>query len=506
MKNTHSTPQSPRLPGESRRANIKDQSSTRVEESPRLVGGFFKPNVILISIDTLRADHLSCYGYQRRTTPNIDRLAEDAVLFENAYSTAAWTPPAHASMLTGRYPSFHGVVDTGRLGREIPTLAEALRAGGYRTAGFVNNSQVGELVGLEKGHEAFVEVWKGTAGMSLLRRGMDYLVRNAKDRVGLADHGADRTNRLVRSWLREKGDQPFYLFIHYIEPHNPINAPHPFKNKFREHPDNRNIDRKKLDCVADNPLNCYTRGIRLNADEIAALKALYDGEVNYIDHKLGELLDYLKKERIYDNSLIIVTADHGEHFGEHDLYSHVASLYEPILRIPLIIKYPEGFHRQTRVAELVQLVDIFPTVVETAGLDRKFGEGVQGTSLVKTDSNGRYHDFIVSEWEGRVPHFVQKRMNGRDLDPVINKFKESLVMIREGRYKFISNSNGREELYDLAADRGELTNLIEREQETAADMRAKLTRWRSLNRPVVHEDRARLDEATRKNLESLGYL
>ena len=465
-----------------------------------------RPNVLLISIDTLRADHVSCYGYHRKTTPNIDRLAEEGMLFENAYSTAAWTPPAHASMLTGLYPSHHGAVDNNRLSRTIPTLAEVLLESGYKTAGFVNNSQVGELVGLEKGHETFVEVWKGTGGVSIVKRGMDYLVRRVKEFIGINDHGADRTNQIVRSWVQENKQNPFYLFIHYIEPHNPINAPHPFKHKYWEHKNNPNVDKKKLYLIATNPLIYFTNNIKLNQEEIAALKALYDGEISYLDHKIGELMKFLKEEHIYDNTMIILTADHGEHFGEHGLYSHVASLYEPILRIPLIMKLPEGFKAPVRVEELVQLVDIFPTVIKVLGLDRGFLKDVQGKSLLRTDGHGRHHDYIVAEWEGRIPHFVQRRANSYDLGGVIEKFKEPLVMVREGRYKFISNSKGGEELYDLVEDPEEINDLIEREKEVASDMRAKLAHWQSLNRKAVHEGQAQLDEATRKNLESLGYM
>lgn len=461
---------------------------------------------MLISIDTLRADHLSCYGYHKMTTPNLDRIGDEGVVFENAYSTAAWTPPAHASMLTGLYPSSHGVVDNNRLSKTIPTLAEVLLKSGYKTAGFVNNSQVGELVGFERGHETFVEVWKGTSGMSIARRGMNYLVRNSMELMGINDHGAERTNQLAQRWIRENKGNPFYMFIHYIEPHNPINAPHPFKNKYWDNKNNQNIDKEKLYLVAHNPLICFTNHIRLNEDEIIALKALYDGEVSYLDHKIGELIEFLKRNHTYDQTLIIITADHGEHFGEHGLYSHVASLYEPILHIPLIIKYPEWIDKRARISELAQLIDIYPTVVEALDLDQRFLKGVQGTSLFETNKTAKYHDCIIAEWEGRIPDFVLKRMKHSDGDPIVDKFREPMAMIREGHYKYILNSKGRDELYDLDNDKREVNNISEKKNEIRKRLREELTQWQSLNNRVDYEKQSRLDEATKKNLKNLGYM
>jgi arylsulfatase A-like enzyme len=179
-----------------------------------------KPNIILISIDTLRYDHLSCYGYCRTTTPRIDQFSGKSVLYNNAYSTAAWTPPAHASMLTGLYPSQHGVIDQNHLPPEIPTLAKILRKNGYHTCGFVNNSQVGEMVGFNDGHDDYYEIWQG------LQRNQFYKRLKSKYLTlrGYADNGAFYTNQKIKYWINKKWNQQksFYMFIHYIEAHNPV--------------------------------------------------------------------------------------------------------------------------------------------------------------------------------------------------------------------------------------------------------------------------------------------
>src|SRR5574340_908401 len=187
-------------------------------------------NVILISLDTVRAAHLSCYGYGKRTTPNIDALAGEGTVFLQNYSTGVWTPPGHASMLTGLYVSEHGVYGARRLAEGVPTIAEVLKRHGYRTAGFVNNSQVGELVGFEKGHDKFMEVWKGIETDSLVERAISGLLRKTKEALGQTDMGAAQTNREFTDWINSaNGPEPFYAFLHYIEPHNPLNPPQPFR-------------------------------------------------------------------------------------------------------------------------------------------------------------------------------------------------------------------------------------------------------------------------------------
>lgn len=463
------------------------------------------PSVVLISIDTLRADHLSCYGYFRLTTPNLDRLAEDGVIYENAYSTATWTPPAHASMLTGLYPSQHGVIDNRRLNSSIPTMAETLLRHGYNTVGFVNNSQVGEFVGLHKGHRTFYEVWKGTKSKTIIERTARYFLRKTTEIAGISDHGARKTNLLVKQWLYGNRHRPFYMFIHYIEPHNPLKAPHPHRYKYLKK-DNVKINKEKLDLVAHNPLICFTDNIVLNEDEKEALIALYDGEIDYLDSRLGEVIEYLKKNKIYDDTLIIITADHGEHFGEHGLYSHVASLYEPIIHIPLIIKYPGDYKDQNRVSELVQLTDIYPTVLSAIGFDRKVLGNVEGQSLFGRDNKTKYHEYIIAEWEGRIPEYVSRRIKDSNGDPIISLFKEPIAMIREGKYKYILHAHGREELYDLSKDKSEIHNIKEEKKEITERLKQKLIQWQSKNKEMEHAIQSLIDEVTKKNLESLGYM
>ena len=467
-----------------------------------------RPNVILISIDTLRADHLSCYGYHRNTTPHIDKIAAEGTIFRRNYSTGVWTPPGHASMLTGLYVSEHGVYGENRLNRNIPTIADTLKVHEYQTAGFVNNSQVGELVGFEKGHDEFVEVWKGVKSKSFTDRVLKGIARKIRKKTGHEDMGAQKTNRMFNHWVGNKidKDKPFYAFLHYIEPHNPLNPPRPFKNRFFDH-SSHNIDVMKVNKVAYNPLICFVEDIQPNEYEIHSLKSLYDGEIAYIDHRIGEIISALKRNHYYDDTMIIITSDHGEHFGEHGLWSHTASLYNEVLHIPLIIKFPKGIDHIQEVQACTQLVDIFPTIMEVTGVSEKEQINTSGSSLVyRANMSDIYHKYIFAEWEGRIPYFIQGKIGSNDSSREINRITNKLWMIADGNYKYISASDGSEELYDLNVDRKEQNNLIYRSRDVAAALKMKLNEFKNETFSDVIEERNEVDEETRKNLERLGYM
>lgn len=462
-----------------------------------------RPNVLLISIDTLRADHLSCHGYARPTTPNLDRLAAEGTRFSHAFGTAVWTPPAHGSMLTGLYPTQHGVVDENRLDDAVPTVAMLMARSGYRTFGVVNNSQVGPLTGLDRGHATFHEVWRGDPGGSVVSRGMRYLQRRLLEARGLNDHGAERSNRLTIDWLAaNRGGDPLYAFVHYIEPHNPLGAPRPFRDRWVD-PDRRDVDAQRLALVADNPLACFTDDLQMTEDELFQLTAMYDEEIAYTDMRIGELFDAMRDQGIYDDTLIVVTADHGEHFGEHGMYSHVASLHEPIVHVPLIVKFP-GQGSSVVSSGLTQHVDIVPTILSHAGVEHPLADRLRGRVLQAAGGPG--HEVVYAEWEGRVPYYVQKRLRGKD-SSVCERFLRPSAMIRDRQYKLILHRGGETELYDLDADPGEQANLASTEASRLATMRERLESWhREIVKDAPAGSRYQIDPEIQKHLESLGYM
>lgn len=469
-----------------------------------------RSNIILISLDTVRADHLSCYGYPKPTTPNIDSLAEDGVLFENAYSTSGWTPPAHASMLTGLYPSEHGVVDQNRLHPNIPTIAEILSANGYQTAGFVNNSQVGQLVGLDKGHETFVELWRGINSRYLIVRSLRYFRRKCTQLLRLSDNGARLTNRLAIKWIDEvhNNERPFYLFLHYIEAHNPLNPPVPYRTRFLPSRLSHQVDRKKLKLMADNPLRYYTQNLELSEEENKTLIAKYDGEIAYLDNKLGELLQYLKKIKLYDNTCIILTSDHGEHFGENGNYSHVASLYQPIIHVPMIVKLPNSASGPKTVPHLVQVTDILPTCTALAEINTLHSETIQGKKTLLPGSGDHFHDHVICEWEGRIPYFILNELACDKTDQKVARFLERKTSILDNTgYKLIITTKNRIELYNIKADPQEKTNIAHIDFEKVKKLKYELKKWKA---NIASKETPRqiinIDSAVKSNLQALGYL
>ena len=470
-----------------------------------------QPNIILISIDTLRADHVSSYGYHRNTTPNLDRLAEEGVRFTNAYSTAVWTPPAHASMLTGLYPSMHQAVDYKSLSPRIPTIAEVLRKNGYQTVGFVNNPAVGAFVGLERGHETFYEIWKGVTSKNPVVRGGHFLYRQVVSALGKMDQGARKTNRLIKNWFKTQRDaeKPFYMFVHHIEPHNPLNPPRPFRNYFRSKITGE-VDQHKIDKMADNPLVFFTDSLKMTDAENQVLIDLYDCEIAYVDHMVGDFLNDLRDQKLLDNTLVIVTADHGEHFGEHNLYSHVSSLYEPIVHIPFIVRYPAAF--QPDVTDVpVQHVDIFPTIMEMLNIKPPFKEKLPGKSFLQ--NNGAYDIEadrpVIAEWEGRIPEFIKDRLkeSSRYAEQVA-RFTQIFSMIKIEQMKYILWEDGMEELYDLSKDAEEKTNLAKDLPNLCVKMKAQLQKKLSNNtsRPVTEDVAKKTDDLVTQRLKDLGYI
>jgi arylsulfatase A-like enzyme len=470
-----------------------------------------RPNIVLISIDTLRADHVSCYGYKRQTTPEIDRIASEGMLFKNAFSSAVWTPPAHASMLTGLYPSQHGTVDFRKLDPSIPTIAEVLTKNGYKTVGFVNNPAVGEFVGLDRGFTEFFELWKGVTSNNLLVRGVHFLYRNWLSFLGKLDHGAQKTNMSVKNWLRNNAadEKPFFMFLHYIEPHNPIDAPHPFKIKFVEPNGHSNIDEEKLGKVAYNPLICYTDSLQLNEAEKERLISLYDGEIAYVDAMVGDIMDTFREKGILDETMVIITADHGEHFGEHGHYSHVSSLYEPIVHIPFIIRSPGTFKAAGTFAAPVQHVDIFPTILELLSLKDDSWQHLPGRVLLPRNGEIEIEPErpAFAEWEGRIPHFVKDRLKeSSDATYDEANLTAELKMAISGGSKYIWRENGPEELYDLAADPHELHNLAEIEKDKCLMLREMVKQNLQGESATQDEGSAEMDDAVKERLKGLGYL
>jgi arylsulfatase A-like enzyme len=478
-----------------------------------LPGDLRSPNILLIVMDTMRSDHLSSYGYEVATSPHIDSLAAEGALFTKVIATAPWTVPTHSSMFTGLYPSSHGAHwEHMYLDGSLKTVAELLHEEGYQTVGFSNNPVVSHATNLSQGFEDFYEMWRNTSRFpTLYSEVKDWLVCLA----GRDDVGAGRTNEMIKGWIERKHrkDRPFFMFVNYLEVHLTYNPPIHYRKKFL--PDSDVVEKMKkvsIRTLYRILLEQGLGGFHLSPEEIRVLEKLYDAEITYLDSRIGELMHYLRSCGILDTTFLILTSDHGENIGEHGLIDHQLNLYDPLLRIPLIMRYPPLVQGGLRVGSLVQSVDVFSTLLEVGGASgRNPGYSVQGMNLLEALAGGLQRDYAFAEYmsprsqfDTKVRNWVEAKGEVADLSP----YDRRLKTVRTDTLKYVWSSNGKDELYDLSSDPGELENLIGTGHGSPDAMRKKLEEWqRAL--PKVLEGSGEIpemDRETRDLLKALGYI
>ena len=438
------------------------------------------PNVLLIVVDTLRADHLPAYGYASGSTPHLDRFAEDAVRFDQAFANASWTRPSFASILTGRYASSHGVMGKpDALPSQLTTLPEALSAGGYATAGYVTNFNVGPYFNFQQGFEqyTFLEpefvLGADDAAAKLLlvqflrQRIETFRAAGGQVEPGTAYQDAETVNRHLVRWLDEDApsDDPWFMFVGYMDPHDPY-FPHPYDG------------------------SGYARAANQHPDlaEADTLRALYDGEITYWDQQFGALMDDLRRRGVYDDTMIIITSDHGEEFGDHGGFWHGTTLYDEQVHVPLFVKLPGNDRAGTHVGHWVQSIDLMPSILRRVGLD--VPEGVQGGSL----DQGTARVFAEESHEGNVLESVRERRGFEEL---------KLITANAG------NPRGLEEveLYRVADDPGEQDNVAETASEDLTALRQSLANAsEAAALGAVQGEAVEMDDETMRRLCRLGYI
>jgi arylsulfatase A-like enzyme len=438
------------------------------------------PHVVLVVLDTTRADHLSAYGYERPTTPHLDAFAERSILFEQAFATSSWTVPSHASLFTGLLAITHQATQEREyLADEFETLAELLSEAGYETIAFSNNAWVSPRTNLVQGFDHVGEMWR--------QRGVGQ---------------AGRTNEAIRGWLEVRNaSRPFFLFVNYIEPHWTYTAPRAFQDRFIA-PRIPAAERKRANFgVVDWYLERNAVADRLLPVRIG----LYDAEVAYADAALGGLLGMLPEFGVDEGSLIIVLSDHGENLGDNGHQGHSFALYDSTLRIPLLIRSLDGSGAGTRRSDPVQLTDVFATIARTTGLhpaDRR----VAGRDLLAGPLPGDRP--ILGEYYYPVQflsYFPEEVRQGKSLA----SYRRRIRSLRVGTHKLIWGSDGRHELYDVERDPGETRNLWADEPELAGELEGQLEQLLERHRgetPPVRPEAPPLDPATEENLRELGYL
>ncbi|MEE9603798.1 MAG: sulfatase-like hydrolase/transferase, partial [Thermoguttaceae bacterium] len=393
-------------------------------------------NVLLISLDTTRANHLNTYGYQYTKTPVLNRLARGGALFSHAYTPSPATMPAHSSLHTGLYPLNHGVRANGtfRLGDENVTLAETLRDAGYRTGASISAFVLDSRFGIDQGFETFDDD---------LTVGMKHSPNMFRERA------AELTNVPVTKWLRENGNERFFYWVHYFDPHAPYAPPEPFRTQYAGGP--------------------------------------YDGEIDYADQQIGKLLDVLDEIGVRDRTLVIVVSDHGEGLGQHGEETHSLLIYDSTLHVPMIFSAPPPFPQGKVIHDQVCLIDVMPTVLDLLGM--AVPENLDGLSLLQEVSS------------------VRTNINIETLATMTLHGWAPLIGIRSEEHKFVLAPQ--KEVYDLRGDPLEESNLHDSRPDLARRLYQELIDMVGSEDPymatAVGQDLT-MDDETRRRLESLGYI
>jgi arylsulfatase A-like enzyme len=427
-------------------------------------------NVILITADTLRADHLSCYGYTLLTSPNIDNFSRESFLFSSARTPIPTTSPAHASIMTSLYPHNHKVlVNLAPMNKEIKTLAEILQENGYKTA-------------------AIVSAWPLRSGATGLEKGFDYYNDAFTDsyRAIQAEQLADETTNKAINWLSRNKNKKFFLWIHYFDPHYP----------YREHNKLSNL-----------PVELKKKSDKKRMRKIEKIIYKYDREIAFMDFHIGRLFSALQEWNLNCKTIVILTADHGESLGEHNYTGHGKYLYEPSLHVPLIIRHPTINAQQKIINDNVSLLDIMPTVLDFLNISSNLT--LSGKSLVPS-INGK------NNLANRIFYFMAFKTDVSNI-PILGKlrrhrfkksFPEKIAMLN-GKIKFIFDAKkNKKEMYAMTTNQKEETNLAEKNYELARMLKSELIVWYNTTKSsgLIKNHYLLLKEEDIKKLKSLGYI
>ena len=465
------------------------------------------PNILFILVDTLRSDHVGAYGYPLSTTPTIDNLAATGMLFENAVTSSSWTRPAVATIFSGLYPSTHGLTNYySGFPADTLLMPEILQAKGYQTAVFSNNGHVSAIYGFGQG----VDHINSTASNSYQFFFLGQLTIRVGNRLGFAparvaveigravEHlllptvandgsGAD-LNRYFFNWLAEEANEPFFAYLHYMEPHAPYRPSAPWDAMYDAEeiagfPSMPPVDRDKYPP--------FDEATVLTPPQVSYMTRRYDAEVRYQDALIAEVLDRVDAKGLERNTLIIFTSDHGEEFGDHGHWGHGKTLFRELTHVPLILNFQDRLPAGVRMTGLVELVDILPTIL-----------GLVGITVPAPIFEGR--DLAPSLTTGSDPPTEQLAMS----ELVQNGF--SAVSLEDQEYLFISlekRGDQRELLFNLRDDPQCTVDIAPREPDIVASFRARLDQKRSTLRGQAGQgETIRMGEETLEKLRALGYV
>lgn len=479
------------------------------------------PNILLLVMDSVRSDHLSCYGYPIQTSPQIDALATTGTAFTQAISAANWTGSSVSSILTGLYPSRHGYTNLNyHLDEEIITVPQLLADNGYRTIGISSNLFISSKTGTARGfHDFYFNGRPDVHGSATHLKRKSFLQKQytgfrdllpiryrmmAKDlydglneeRALTRDDGAFVNCQIAKKWLKRRDKtQPFFMYIHFEEPHSNYFPPRPYRKRFFA----KNWPAEYRYLIFDH-MNFLAKKITYSAEDFRHYKSLYDAAIAYTDLRIGELIDHLKENGAFDDTVIIITADHGDLFGEKGYVWHAFNLYDPLIHVPLIIHYPEWFGHGLN-PQLVQSVDILPSLLDRSGIRWQYKNERHGLSLFDpsprtfTISETFNPKLVIERWLTR-----DSKLKTEDFDP----HRRDLLAIRSQTEKFIWSSDGKHEYYHLSQDPEELHNIFT-EKETSDLVKTGFAWSKSFAGQQVQRSQAGFDKDTWEKLKAMGY-
>lgn len=473
-------------------------------------------------MDAVRAQNMSCYGYEKKTTPMLDKnILSHSMLYKNAISSSCWTLPSHASTFTGTYSSKHGlVVDGDILDPNYVTIAEFLKSQGYFTAGLCKFAYVSSFSGLNRGFDRFYDyrffemrgslyklmkklkehkqhknkIYKNFKETTIYKRLFYFLTRNF-------DSGAKFINTLSVKLIQKIKQNQFFLFIHYPEAHLPYIIPKFYKEKYLT----TEMNKKKPWLINQDYLRYYLEDEKMDEIDFDILRAFYNGSINYLDKKIYEIYSLLKKEKLLSDTMIIITSDHGDNLGEHNMMFHWWCLYDTLIKIPLIIKYPENFKLVGEENKVVQNVDLLPTIMDILNVkEDKLNNQIQGNSLFSQNIKNRSYFYSISE-------LMQPfRPSMRYLKIKLKKYDRRLICIRSKDKKYILASDGKDEFYDLRTDPYECKNIITSGDSSIYELKEKLKPWLKNFLARAHDidgvKKFEFDTKIIERLRKLGYI
>lgn len=469
-----------------------------------------KPNILFIIIDSARIDHFSIYGYNKPTTPFLDSVADDFVVYDNASTPAGWTRPAMTSIFTALYPEQYGFFDKKYLGEDMPILSEMLQRQGYTVTMLSNNAYMSPATGFQRGTDRFYYVNsknfynhldKDVIAKNIFDLSKQYINKRTCFKV-FSQMLNDQAKKTI--YEDHASSRPFFIYIHH-DAHHPYLSDRRYLNKF--------IGRifseeeiKEVETIqrSGDMYRFNKESIRREKREryYQILQAMHDASIYKNDIMIQDLARTLKSNGIYDNTMIIISADHGEFLGEREFVSHGLYLYEEVVKVPLLIKYPKEYNMHGLSDRLISTIDILPTISDLVGDDMfNHNEIIQGISLLSSKT----HEFIVCQkknfseglafWMDKYPdHSFQEYDLG------------NLTCLKNPKEKFIASSKGMHSLFNLQNDPGEINNLYSSDDTLCQSFLKKYKDWIESIPKIQGSDNKEFDEQMKEQLRGLGYI